>query len=875
MEYNESNFFYLKKTSMNKYYDELVKAECVCEYFPMAAKIIVRKVMEVFLKGIAEKESIEADVPVWTLLNNIKLNTNILVPEEIYNYIEIILVNGYEHPSQNRNKKISKHPIEILEIIHNTLCWYLKRTEAETMMSIGNLSFRAPSTIEYMEKQISKINNDVVFKDNQINNLRQKIIEFADKGKNISEINNIIITIKEDKSYLDNMQILLNRKIELQKKQVLEMEKNYKNYIKKCDDLKERCNESQELLFGKESQLVKAEIQNQELRNLIKELDDEDESIKKMELYIEQKLKLVRQAHENLLKLTKEYQDILETVEFSYDKELQKILGSKKNNIKVKMNFEDEVFNENIVEYTRNIADAKRKVIIFKEIVNEKIKRTIKYELFYRCFLGLKGRELRILYTIINITANLLINTRELFLKSNKDKILESINRNLSEVKNVNDDEIKLILYYKLMKLSQEPLGKINSKKQFIQNLDQLVDKAYEILINKKDFKNKMGKLEAVVAYYLEKLILMIKSQRNNKAVNEYLISKIYNKIFELKQRAGSIEQGKIYYEKFNLDIMSKAEFMAGIKSQPCTFLSIMVDLADINCYKEISVIIFEAYNILTQKLNEYEKEDLTTKFSIENFMMLLFMSNEATFSIQKQQEELLPFLITEIIAANFLCDSEEVNLESYNNMVYLWNIKQKKYNDNFIKKEEQEAALMSLLKERNELEMNYEKLLRERNTLSQKHSSYEDEFKRIIMNSEKRILLPSYLKYDELRVQKEKNEDNISRNKEKIGTLKRMVSPSVWKEQANKLINESNMEEAEKALIEEAKQKLYFKKEYSVFADLEKKIQKTNEMIEENKKEAQDKEALIDSVKIKISELDRKLSTIKEVYTDMEEGYY
>ena len=70
----------------------------------------------------------------------------------------------------------------------------------------------------------------------------------------------------------------------------------------------------------------------------------------------------------------------------------------KKNNIKVKMNFEDGIFNENVVKCTRNIAEAKRKVIIFREIVNEKINSEIKYELLYKSFLRLKGRELRFLY---------------------------------------------------------------------------------------------------------------------------------------------------------------------------------------------------------------------------------------------------------------------------------------------------------------------------------------------------------------------------------------------------------------------------------------------------------------------------------------------
>lgn len=43
MEYIESNFGYLKGTKIEKYYDHLIKAEFLCEYYPIVTKIIVRK----------------------------------------------------------------------------------------------------------------------------------------------------------------------------------------------------------------------------------------------------------------------------------------------------------------------------------------------------------------------------------------------------------------------------------------------------------------------------------------------------------------------------------------------------------------------------------------------------------------------------------------------------------------------------------------------------------------------------------------------------------------------------------------------------------------------------------------------------------------
>ena len=347
MEYNESNFIYLKTTSMEKYYDELVKAEYVCEYYPKITMMIARKVIEGVLKNIAEKYNIESNVAVWNLLNNIKLSSSFSLPEEIYNSIEIVLVNGYDHASRNnRNKKTSKHPIEILETMHNILCWYLKEIEPQIMILIKDLSFKAPSTIEYQQKQVNKIKDDILLKDNQINNLRQKIIELGSQSKSISELNKIIIAIKEEKSYLETLQVLLTKKLEVQKNQVADIEKNYKIYIKKIEQLEESCTEIQELIFNTESQLVKAEMQKQELRNLVNELEEQDESIRSMEKALEEELKTVRQVYENLVNLVAKEQDILETIEFSRDK-----FGSKV--IHVHLTAPDEVLTKRCLERPR------------------------------------------------------------------------------------------------------------------------------------------------------------------------------------------------------------------------------------------------------------------------------------------------------------------------------------------------------------------------------------------------------------------------------------------------------------------------------------------------------------------------------------------
>lgn len=876
MEYHESNFLYLKMTSMERYYNELVKAEYICEYCPKITKVITRKVAEEILKNIAEKYSIENKVAIWQLIKNIKASNKLSLPDKIYEDIELVLVNGYEHASyHNRNKKISKHPIEILEAIHEILCWYLTKIEPEKNISIENLGFRAPSTIEYQEKEISKIKEDILLKDKQINNLRQKIIETHDKLDSIREVNKIIVVIKEEKADLEAKEILLTQKLEKQKAKVKEVEKDYSIYIRKFEQLEENCREIKELIFNTESRLVKAEIQKQELKSLISELEEHDDIIIKAEQSLEDELKEVRKVYENLVNLSIEYEDILETIEFSYDKELQKILEGKINNLTMKISFEDRIFNENILIYTKDAGDAKRRISNFKEQLKEKMEQELRYKLLYSGFLRLKGKELRIIYTISNNMSHMfsVINKSRDLLKVSEDKFLEAMSKNFSELKNISDYEIKLILFYKLIKLSQVSLGNIYNKKEFIYVLDNIVDKAYEVLMNKKEFKGRINKLDAINAYYLEKIVLYLKDKKINLQIDDELVNDIYKTIIEAKQKKENSEKKNIYYNKFNLENMSEKNLKASIKNHIFEFLSIMVDLSSASSYKEIANIIFKVEKLTVKKevLKIYEEKVFGKDFSNEYFTVLLFLASE----IENQKEELLPLLVSAIVSvkltSEYYCDEVEI----YNTLIDLRKHKQEKYNEIFLQKEEKENELKLLIKEKNQLEDYHKALLKSYDEACESYDNYKEEFKQIVMNSEKRVLLPSYLHYDEMRSKKEAAESHLDAAKNKMGTFKRILSPEVWKDQASKLINESNMIDLEKTLIEEAKKKPYFQKDYEVFEQRNVKIKEVNELINKEKEKIKNKDTEIEKVKIKIDELERQINTMKNAYLDVEEGYY
>ncbi len=157
MKYNESNFTYLKLTTLNKYYQYLLKAECACEDFPKMTKIIARRVVDAFVRELSISYGINSNIATGQMVKMLRYNEEFSIPEEIYDYIQIIRVNGIGITLyRSREKRIEKHPIEILELIHRIFCWYLRIKETETISKFIDLSFKAPKTIEFEKNELKK-----------------------------------------------------------------------------------------------------------------------------------------------------------------------------------------------------------------------------------------------------------------------------------------------------------------------------------------------------------------------------------------------------------------------------------------------------------------------------------------------------------------------------------------------------------------------------------------------------------------------------------------------------------------------------------------------------------------------------------------------
>ena len=865
MKHNGSNFTYLNLTTLSEYYAYLLRAEYACEDFPIITKIIVRRVLERFLWKIAVSYGISYTISTGQMIKILRYNKKLALPEEIYDYIQIIRVNGIGITLyRSRDKEIDKPPIEILELIHKIFCWYLNDNEKEVISKFADLSFKAPNTIEYEKNKLKKVNRDISLKDNQINNLRKNIIEIASKSKSVGELNKIIIAIKEEKLEFEKYKLFLVERINLYKCEIEKIKNSYKNEINDVELIKEECIENHMLLFKKESLVVRAELDNQRVKSIIDGLEERDNIIDEMKAIIESKLEGIRHSYEKLLDLTNRYQDNSESIIFTSNEELRKILNIDKEEISAELNFQNNDFYNKITEYNKLVEETNKKIIIFKEILDDKIKKSIKYNDFYNAFLNLNGNKLRILYSMVSNwnknNFNILSKSKEWILNSNNEEsFIKVINKTMEEIRDVSDDQIKLLLYYKLIRIANIDIKNICNRKNFIKSIDGMVESTYGLLVNTKDFNYYLLKTHSIKVYYLKSIIEKIKNRYKNVKFKDKLIYKIYDEILKL-----SLKNEVYFVESLKVDIMNENSLKNSIRKQPFEFLSIIIEIGELVNYIFVYSIIFEFIKDIKSNNNEFTTEQFSLeKFLLGSFRVMLFISKGEGVN-NKPLDEVLPIFIGEVLISDSIINSNKVDFDSYNRMIDVWKNKRIFYKDKINEKNYVDIKLEDILNKKYQLELNLEKLTRELETLNQKYESCEEEFKQIIFSSEKSRLLGSYDKYKELEIKK--NELWHKSEKESGNSIiERLV------DQAAKHIKDSNLLDAQYRLIQEAKSSSIFNKESKVFNSIQNRIKEIDNDIYNNNKMLKENEVLLELMQAKSNKLYQYIKTLKKIYPDMD----
>lgn len=703
MKYYESNFSYLKNTKLSVYYEDLKRAECASEDFPQITKIVLRKVLEKFLRSIAQENGINVNIPTGTLIKNIKANKEINLPEEIYEYIQIIRINGVGITLyRSRDKQITKNPIELLELTHRIFCWYLSKEKHDVMKNTDNLIFNAPMNIDFESRELKKVQNDINLKDNQINNLREKIIEMGSQAKDISQLNKIIISIKREKTELENKRDSIFRDVKSHRELLERIKSSHERIIKSTYKVKDECIQNHKILAQKESLLVRCELDNKNIKNRIKNLDESDSEIISEMNFLDKLLEQIREQYKNALKMTNEYQDILETCEFTDDNILKKNLIIRKGDVNREFNFQNKIFYSEIEAYNKTLEELEKKVRVFGVILNDKLRAEIREKEFYKSFLNLNGRQLRVLYCLIksySTTYSILDKSREWMFKYGlaESKFMKDLNKNLQELNSVSDEQIRIILYYKLVKMTGIKNVSICNKKKFVESTDEIINVAYNMLMPEEGFKYIENKAYSIKVYYLQKFIEALKIRYKNIKIDDLLLSKIYEDIIEIRNRPNTMFYNN---NKFKFLSMNEKEILNSIRKNPFEYLSVIVELRNSREYIEVYAFILEVLKNATKDSNIISDN---SQISIESFLagtfriMLFLSSGILNF---KNIDELIPLIVAEILISRIDYETQEENIKSYNNMVEIWKKNQSVYNDIFIKRNDLNKELEAFEKE-------------------------------------------------------------------------------------------------------------------------------------------------------------------------------
>lgn len=875
---NNGNFTYLKNTDLSEYYEDLIKAQCASEKYPIITKIILRKIVEDIIRKVAQKYDIDSNENIRNLITHIKYNFNICFPEQICKCINTIRFNGINREDYEvENIKIF-NAVDLLKMANIIFIWYLKDIEKLLSFNEEDTSLILPNDLDVNKKELEKIINDILSKEHQINGLRERVIDLANHSQNIGGLNRIVIAIKEEKNILEERKDHLSKRIKVYENSIKDVELNYEEEIRELNLLRKKWDDIQTLINKKEEKLVKAEINNQDFKMLVSNFEGDLDEIVKYELLINESLDKLRKSYKNLKVLCKEYNDIIATIKFAYKDEYKEPLSFKESKTRININNEDKLFEEEMIIYFNNVNEAKKNVRILKKIVNDNITKQIKYYNFYKGFLNLRGNLLRNIYILsgkISLQSILINKAKQIIGKSDKDKIDEYINKKLEEIKDVSDEELKLLIYYRFINIGGLEVKCVCNRRDFTKNLDNIVEKAWDILKKRNDFKNYGDNLKSIKIYYLRKIINNIRTKyfNNQMAIDRYLVDDICSNVQKFSE-----EEKSIIYKGLNIINPDDFNIRNIISFDIFKVIDIFFNLQSKFAYTLTCALLYKLYysnnNLILEDI--IANGSLLKEFFGKTIINDLFILEGGTSfnKLENKQEMLLPLFVFQIVITDEIIE-EFTDLEAYNQLSDFWISKQQQYNDLIIYEKKNKMSLIKLINEKKQIELNRDRASKDYMIISSRYGESVEEFKKQVLSSEKLKYLPSYLNYSNLIAKKEENEQTIDEMKEKLGAIKTAISTGLWKGQEYKGIIDSSINNVEKLLVEEAKRSIYFKDEYGEVIQLQNTIEEINTLTVRLKENLKINDIDLKKVKNNLEECRKQIELIKSIYPDMEASYW
>ena len=521
----ESNFDYVKGTDIEKecYYN-LKMAESLYESFPEGIKMSLRPVAETVLLKVVNQFNIYVVEKKYNfMMRGIKKDNRVNI-DDVYDDFDSIRLNGnYRlHPEDSQNfryqEDFKKEPIQLLEMIHKILFWYLK--DITNQISKDKvIKFIEPTNFNNENKELAEVRKKISQKDKNIDELKLKIKLLKDSEKDKSkELNKLI----KEKDNINKEKLKLKEKDELLKEEIKEHDREIENakrkykieFEEKIKQFKKEYSETEQASNENELTAVKKEIiiKNNEIEELNSKIDDlKEESKDKLEL--QKTIKRINIEKENL-----------ELRDSSLTKKIEE------HNIKLK----------SIEEQYLNKLKSKEAIYLKEKEELNKIKQQI----------DLKNGEIN----------KLKIKIDELEKKSNEINLLKISIDNLQSEKNYLEDRDR-ILNNKILEKNRE-LAKI--KEDYKANAEKIIMLRRERNESNESLKKKEKKLINVEKenFELKKHIKEIEEQAKIEAIKK-------DEELKIKEKELQIETEKVrqaYKNSFDLtrdyqDVLEKSEY--------------------------------------------------------------------------------------------------------------------------------------------------------------------------------------------------------------------------------------------------------------------------------------------------------------------------
>ncbi|WP_252237314.1 hypothetical protein [Clostridium sp. ZBS17] len=734
-----------------------------------------------------------------------------------------------------------------------------KKYKDELENKIKEITQKNNNGLEKNSFQLKELKSIIQLKEKEILDQELKIKNLKKKSEEIDKINNKLLKFQKEKIDLSNNHNNLKNKLEAQENELHELREKYQKdieeLIKKDFEnkriLREERNKSQQILVEKEKLLIKSEQENMKLKNKIqklqneksKELLEKDKQLKLKEKLIKEKLMELTGSYKNCFNETKKYQDILEKSGFTYDDETKAKLNLEIIETKEKILNHITSFDDNFKIYKTDIEEANEELINMKRVINEKTFNNKENAKFYKAFLEIQGNSLKILYVMlikVNAGSILLNKSKEFLFSTNEDEIMQYINKKVLELKELSDDEIRIKLYYKLILLSNIKVKNLLIKEEFLGVLDSIIDNTYSMIKYRESFKERNSKLQSIYTYCLDKVIQYFEEFYidNDITKKENLINNIYIN-FKKIDNDKKLEICK----KLKLNYTTEVYVKSIINSNPKEFIATVMSVGGF-----VSI------------------------FFIDAFIRSLFNISEVVSFNQtnKIQQEIIPVFLMQLLLNIKYSNNKKIIIDNYYSMCDMWKNKKNQYNILLKQKNIKKIHLNGLLKEKEKIELNIEKLSLAKNKLFESYYKEREVFDECIIKSDKLKELPSYNTYVKLLEKSNKIKDDIRNKKEDTGRIKSMVSIDIWEDKVDEFFNEGYIIDIKKALLDEAKESITFEKEYKVISDTENNLKKVKLAIKQNKQILYNKKEGIQNLRFNINKIDNECREIETEYIDI-----